>query len=133
VTAHAIGIEVARISAHFRTDLRQGQAELLTKDFIEDLGRFRVPEIQEAFAAYRRDPASKFFPRPAHIIAIIEQNRRETSRLSRISDKPPQFGESRPLMWWMLPCWQDHWREGEIPEEHRQAWARRNARQAAKP
>lgn len=118
-TAGAIGLEVARISAHFRADLRPAQAELLTKDFIEDLGSYRIADIQAGFSRYRRNPENRFFPKPGQIIAEIEallKDRRREERDTKRFDK--RLPESRPLMWWMQSrqLWKPGWREADAPE-----------------
>lgn len=125
-------MQLARIGAHFRTDLRQEQAKLLAQDFIEDLGKYRVAEIENGFAAYRRDPNSKFFPKPAQIIEKIETDRRHRSiddRMARKGDvvaanpdgRALPDGRQRPSYWWMQPrkCWKPDWRESEAPDD---AW-----------
>ena len=122
-TAGAIGMEVAKAIAHFRPDLRGGQADLLTEDFIQDLGRYRIQEIQDAFASYRRDAANRFFPRPGQIIALIAEDRKERREMDRLDSKAARgIPDPRPLMWWYLPkkLWATHWREDDIPADQQE-------------
>jgi hypothetical protein len=122
-TAAAIGLEIARATAHFRPDLRAGQAELMTRDFIQDLGHYRVAEIQAGFAAYRREASNRFFPRPGQIIELIEAGRRERAAAARDEGRfTGKVGESRPLMWWFKPkkLWATHWSEDDIPQSARE-------------
>lgn len=91
----------------------------MVADFVQDLEDFPIPEIDQALQAYRRDPASKFFPTPGAIRAIILDGRKERAALER---RGPSLGkvESRPLMWWTQSkrFWKPHWREEDIPRDH---------------
>jgi len=90
---------------------------MLTRDFIEDLARYRIPEIQAAFAEYRRAPDSRGFPRPGAIIALIQKSQADRRTSSIQEGLQPEFGESRPSMWWAQPksMWRSHWRESDVP------------------
>lgn len=58
---------------------------------MDDLGHIPPDILDEACAAYRRDPEARFFPRPGQLLAIAEpllaERRRAIARIEK-ADEP---------------------------------------------
>lgn len=123
---------LAKLAQHYyRPDFTEGQARQLIRDYVEDLAEFSVSSLDEAVREYRRDAKSKFFPPVGRLRELAIAADKRNAEALRYAHQRPLPKETRPLMWWNLPFWRDHWHESEIPDEHRKEWARRNARKTA--
>lgn len=84
--AHAL----LRLQAHYwRPDFTPAQARELYADFMDDLAHIPPDILDDAIAAYRQNPAERFFPRPGQLLAIAEpilaERRRAISRIESAS------------------------------------------------
>lgn len=121
------------LSVHYyRPDFTEGQARVLIRDMLEDLAEFTPEQVDAAIRSYRRDPKSKFFPTSGQLIEKATQARKEqveADKAARSRKAIPEFGDSRPLMWWTQApyLWKPHWKEADIPAEWRDSFRRRLA------
>lgn len=121
------------LSVHYyRPDFTEGQARVLIRDMLEDLAEFTPEQVDAAIRAYRRDPKSKFFPTSGQLREKAAECRKEQIENARTSGKRkaiPEFGDSRPILWWtqMPYLWRPHWKEADIPEEWRDSFRHRLA------
>lgn len=91
-----IAMSLARLQGHYwRPDFTPSQAEELYVDFMDDLGHLPPDILDAAITKYRRDPESKWFPKPSQLLAIAEpllaERRRAVARIERAStpdDRP---------------------------------------------
>jgi hypothetical protein len=127
----AVAALIAKLwSHHWVPQMPQALRAELMIDWVSDLEGFDLAAIEAACANWRRS-SKPGFPKPGQLIALArdEQQSIDYRRRDRRSggetfeNRPPQFGESRPLMWWTLPAmlWRPHWRASEIPEDWRTA------------
>lgn len=119
-----------RLSAH--CPLQNVTPEQTTTRLLEmadDLATFSIADVEAAIRAYRQDPKAKFFPTSGRLIELAGQARKERDEAQR-GPARAEFGESRPIMWWMISrkLWAPRWREEEIPEEWRAAYFARKAK-----
>jgi len=65
---------------------------------------------------------------------LCAEHRKEDSAASKRERIKFQFGEGRPLFWWLKPReqWRSNWLESDIPLEEVRRWHERNERLAAK-
>lgn len=87
-----VATALLRLQAHYwRPEFTPAQARELYEDFMDDLGHIPPDILDEACAAYRRDPDARFFPRPGQLLAIAEpllaERRRAIARIER-ADEP---------------------------------------------
>lgn len=87
-----VATALLRLQAHYwRPEFTPAQAKELYADFMDDLGHIPPDILDEACAAYRRDPEARFFPRPGQLLAIAEpllaERRRAVARIER-ADEP---------------------------------------------
>lgn len=85
-----VATALLRLQGHYwRPDFSPAQARELYEDFMDDLGHIPPDILDEACAAYRRDPEARFFPRPGQLLAIAEpllaERRRAISRIESAS------------------------------------------------
>lgn len=123
----ALTMLLMRLAVHYyRADFNQQQATSLIRDMVEDLGNYVVQEVDAAIRAYRLDAKERYFPRSGQLKAIIERHHAEGSMGCYGPKLKPEFGDSRPIRWWLLPrqFWQPHWRVGDIPEAEQGPYAR---------
>lgn len=109
-----------QLSSHYyRPDFTKAQAKSLIDDMVQDLACFQMQEVEVAIRRYRQDAARKFFPRSADLRELVLADQRERRAGASGKRVQPQFGESRPLMWWKQErrLWRPQWRENEIPAE----------------
>lgn len=63
---------------------------------IDDLADLPVPELETAFARYRRDPKNKFYPMPAAIRELVEPQENDDSQarvaVARVVEAVSRFG-----------------------------------------
>lgn len=133
--AKAISVMLANLAPiYYRADFGEAQAKALFAAFVEDLSEFALQDLENAFREYRRDPANKFFPTPGNIRALTEAAMKER-RLADEHRARPLPSESRPIMWWMMPrqVWKPHWRESDIPQDARAAYAARKSHPTSAP
>lgn len=112
---------LAGLSSHFWTpDFTPAQAAARFKDYTEDLGGCTVAEIEIAIRDYRLKPKipgkMKPFPGTDDLLEIVQANRKHRRELDRKPVKL-QFGDSRPILWWMQAkqLWKPHWSESQVP------------------
>lgn len=129
-----IAVLLTKLAVHYyRPDFTEGQAKSLIRDMIEDLAMFSLGEIDASIKAYRRDPASRFFPTSGQLRGPILEARKETAPRRREPEGEIPI-DRRPSMWWSRApiLWKPHWQASEIPEDHRAAFhARLKAKRAA--
>jgi len=115
---------LAKLAQHYyRPDFTEGQARQLIRDYLHDLAEFDLRDVDAGVTAYRRDPKSKFFPTVGQLrerILEAQKDRLASARMGTAKARP-QFGDSRPIMWWALPknLWQPHWSESDVPFDMR--------------
>jgi hypothetical protein len=64
---------LSKLAIHYwRPNFTPDQAKQLIFDFIDDLGRYDLADVQRAIVAYRRSP-ERFWPTPGALIALIEK------------------------------------------------------------
>lgn len=113
---------LAALAVHYyRPDFTPGQAKSLIGDMVEDLAEFTVPEIEVAIRGWRKDASKRFFPRGAELAELIRADRKHRRTIGRTGVAVSEFGDSRPIMWWLQQrkFWKPHWREDEIPTDAR--------------
>jgi hypothetical protein len=117
VTTALMGLSVH----YYRPDFTEGQARVLIRDMLEDLGEFTASQVNNAIRSYRQDPKSKYFPTSGQLRELASGARREERLACDTKPVRLEFGDSRPLKWWCQSqkMWQRHWREDEIPQEHK--------------
>lgn len=63
---------LARLSLHYwRPDYSPDQARLLMEDYLSDLAAYSPIQVDRACAAYRRNPANKFFPHSGELMGLM--------------------------------------------------------------
>ena len=87
-----VATALLRLQGHYwRPDFSPAQARELYEDFMDDLGHIPPDILDEACAAYRRDPEARYFPRPGQLLAIAEpllaERRRAIARIEK-ADEP---------------------------------------------
>lgn len=120
-----------RLSVHYyRADFGEAQAKSIIRDLVSDLVEFAVIDVEDAIRAYRRDAKSRFFPTSGQLRELAALARKDRAAATQRSALTPEFGEGRPIMWWLQPrrLWGRQWRENEIPAEHRAAFDKAKAR-----
>jgi len=95
-----VATALLRLQAHYwRPEFTPAQARELYADFMDDLGHIPPDILDEACAAYRRDPEARFFPRPGQLLAIAEpllaERRRAASRIEKAMNEKPDRGPYR--------------------------------------
>ena len=118
-----------QLGSHFWTpDFTRAQARALLADYLDDLGKFSINEVEVACRDWRRDVKNTKFPRAAQICALIEQDRKDRRERKASTDKgfkpsamdkrPYPDGQSRAILWWHLPrkLWKPEWRESDVPD-----------------
>lgn len=122
--AETIILLLSKLAVHYyQADFTVEIARSRIKDMVGDLMEFAVTEIEKAVETYRRMPfpAGKFkpFPDSGMLRKLAADERGHKAELEKRGPGRivPQFGESRPLMWWLQDrsLWRAHWREAEAP------------------
>lgn len=115
---------LSKLAVHFyQADFTEGMAISRIKDMVGDLAEFAIPDIEKAIENYRRMPfpPGKFKPFPdsgtLRQLASVERSHKAELEKRGPGRIQPQFGESRPNMWWLQDrrLWRSHWREQEAP------------------
>lgn len=104
------------LSSHYhRPDFPPAQAQRLIANLVEDLEEYPIVDIENAARSYRRDPKSRFFPKPGELRGLIAQARRERADLESRPRKIIPLG--RPSRWHDRPKsqWKAGWLETEVP------------------
>lgn len=129
-TTAAIVLMLSRLAVHFyRPDFTEGQAKSMITDMVHDLAGLDMRDLEKGIATYRQTPfpMGKFKPFPDSGTLIRLANVERNHRVDIEGKQPirPQFGDSRPNMWWCKSpyLWEPHWRESEIPPQWHAAWA----------
>lgn len=115
-----------QLGSHYWTpDFTPSQAKHLLADYLEDLERFTLGEVEVACRDWRRNVANKKFPRSAEIVELIRDNKRHVVEASSTAERRAAGpdgvaypdGKSRPCMWWHLSkqLWKPDWREADVP------------------
>jgi hypothetical protein len=114
------------LAVHFyRPDFTEAQAKSMITDMVRDLAGLDIRDLERGIAVYRQTPfpLGKFkpFPDSGTLIRLANVERNHRVEIEGKQAVKPQFGESRPIMWWMQPpyLWRSHWREADIPESQR--------------
>lgn len=105
-----------RLGSHFwPKDFTPSQAKHLLIDYLEDLKKYRVVEIEHFCRDWRTNISKKNFPKVAEIIAAVGQSRRDIAEAAAARDRPKIA--TRPIRWWMQSkrCWNPIWLESEVP------------------
>lgn len=105
-----------RLGSHFwPKDYTPAQAKFLLKDYLEDLNKYRVAEVEHFCRDWRTDVAKKKFPLVAEIISAINQARRDIAEAAQAREHPKIV--SRPVFWWMQSkeLWKSDWLESQVP------------------
>jgi hypothetical protein len=89
-------------------------------DYVLDLAEFAICDVEDACKAYRKDPASEFFPKPGQLFKLASVARRDRNAAEKFAEtrgRIPEEKDQRPILWWMqsTKCWPRHWRESEVP------------------
>lgn len=103
-----------KLGSHFWTpDFTPAQAKHLLADYIEDLQKYRAPELVTFAHEWRTNPKNTKFPRVGDVIAGLERNRADVT--ARAEFRP--ISATRPLMWWHRPKdrWYADWSEDDVP------------------
>lgn len=104
------------LAVHFyRPDFTEGQARVLIRDMLEDLGEFTTPQVEAAIKQYRRDPSSRFFPTSGQLRKLASQARSEEREAARHRINL-EFGDNRPLDWeyHRTRFWEKHWSAADL-------------------
>jgi len=81
IGAGGVAALLARLQGHYhRPDLGTAQLSALYEDYIEDLRDLPEGILMEAIRDYRRDPASKFFPKVGELIEFVRLAERRRCR-----------------------------------------------------
>ena len=121
---------LSRLAIHYyRNDFSEAQARLLIEDLVNDIVHCTIYDIEKAIQSHRRDPRARFFPTSGQILGQIEKARKDAVEAQRVRETPkvkPEFGDSRPIMWWLQRkrFWKPHWRVEDIPEREREPYQR---------
>lgn len=123
--AATIALLLSKLAVHYyRPDFTEAQAKSMISDMVSDLEEFPVHYIEAAIREYRRDPNSRFFPTSGQLRKICSEHRKEENEARGKERIKFQFGEGRPLFWWLKPRaqWAKHWRENDIPLDEVRRW-----------
>lgn len=105
-----------RLGSHYwPKDFTPSQAKHLLIDYLEDLNKYRVAEVEHFCRDWRTNAAKKKFPLVAEIIAAIDQARRDIAEAAAARERPAIV--ARPMLWWMQPkqIWNVDWLESQVP------------------
>lgn len=108
--------ELVRLGSHFwPKDFTPAQAKHLLADYLEDLSKYRVAELEQICKDWRTDISRKSFPKVAELIQLLDRRRREITDAAAARERPKTL--SRPLMWWHRPKsrWTFGWLESDVP------------------
>ena len=96
---------------------------MLISDMIEDVAEFSYADVKAACREHRLDANEKYFPNSAKLRKRCMDTRREREA-REAGTAHPQYGDSRPIMWWTQPreLWKPHWRVSDIPADWREAF-----------
>lgn len=71
-------VHLGKLSLHYwRPDFTPDQAKQFNADFVSDLDGITADELAGACAAWRRNPANRFFPRPGELLALVQDGKRD--------------------------------------------------------
>ena len=74
---------LSKLALHYwRPEFSESQAKQLLQDFLQDLERYAVRDIEYACKVYRQNPENKFYPTPGQLLGILGRyETKETGRL----------------------------------------------------
>jgi len=105
-----------QLGVHFwPPDVTAGQARSKLADYIRDLEKYRVSELENFCSRWRLDATKKKFPMIGEVVAHLDDHRRHVTAMAEKDKRGPVT--SRPLMWWHRPKsrWDAGWRETDVP------------------
>jgi hypothetical protein len=106
-----------KLGSHYWTpSFTRAQARELLSDYLEDLAKYRTPELEVFAGTWRRDVARTKFPKIGDIVFSIERVRADAAARDNASKASAQFG-GRPIGWWMQAkeLWNPAWLEADAP------------------
>lgn len=107
-----------KLGSHYWTpSFTRAQAKELLSDYLEDLAKYRTPELEAFAGTWRRDVARTKFPKIGDIVFAIERTRADAADRAKGQRAPDRFA-GRPMLWWMQAkqLWQPGWLESDVPE-----------------
>lgn len=111
-----------------RHQMGEADQQLALKEYVQTLQHFDAVDLKEAWRSVLETYTPQVWPAPAVFAAAARKARAErpAPKGARAGFEPAVPVDTRPLMWWCLRkrFWKAHWREADIPEEHRWAYDR---------
>lgn len=90
-------IYLGKLSLHYwRPDFTPEQAKHFNADFVSDLDGVTVAELANACAAWRRNAANRFFPRPGELLVLIRDDKIERQRRRAGAERLLAFMDGSP-------------------------------------